>query len=181
MDNITIFLILMVLSANFLSFTLGVEIRMKSRVLGPTLTFGIVQIVLFMTGWGLARLISPLLEEYTFVVYQAIILFVGVKRIFRFATIKSENRYYQIVHVADSVMLGVAVAVDALIIGLGFGALDIGFSKSIGLLFPLTLLMALIGIGIRRKRGSRFNGRFVELGSGLLMLALGIFILITIG
>ena len=154
---------------------------MKSRVLGPTLIFGIVQIVMFMTGWGLARLISPLLDEFTFVVYQAIILFIGVKRIFRFFTIKSENRYYQIVHVADAVMLAVAVAVDALIIGLGFGALDITFSKSIGFLFPLTLLMALIGIVSKRKWGSKYNGRIVELSSGLLMLALGIFILITIG
>jgi len=180
-ENLTIFLILLVLSSNFLTFTLGAEIRMKSRLLGPTITFGIFQLIMFMTGWGLARLIAPLLEQSIFVVYQAIILFIGAKRIFRSITIKSQNRYYEIVHVVDAVMLSVAVGVDALIIGLGYGAVEIDFGKSIGFLFPLTLLMALTGIGIKRKWGDKNNGRFVELASGIIMLLLGIIVMIRIG
>jgi len=178
--DLTIFLVLLFLSTNFLIFTLGADIRMKSRLLGPTITFGILQLIMFMTGWGLARLISPLLEQSTFVVYQAIILFIGAKRVFKSITIKAQNRSYEIVHVLDAVMLSVAVGVDALIIGLGFGAVDIGFGKSIGFLFPLTLLMALTGTGIKRRRNVKNNGRFTEMASGLFMLALGIFILVTI-
>lgn len=180
MENITIFILLLVLSSNFLVFTLGADIRMKSRLLGPTITFGILQLVMFMSGWGLARLIAPLLDQSTFVVYQAIILFIGAKRIFRSITIKSQNRYYEIVHVVDAVMLSVAVGVDTLIMGLGFGAVEIGFGKSIGLLFPLTLLMALTGIGIKRQWDDKNNGRFVELTSGIIMFALGIIVMITI-
>ncbi|MCF8232658.1 MAG: manganese efflux pump MntP family protein [Bacteroidales bacterium] len=179
-DLLIVFLIMLAISTNFLSFTLGTEVRMKSRVLGPTIAFGVVQFLMFMIGWGLINLIAPLLESSTHVIFQVIVLFLGIKRIFRFFTVKTEARAFQLVHIVDAITLSIAVAVDALIIGLGMGAIDIHFGRAIGLLVPLTILMSLIGIGFRRKNQSKDNGRSWELISGLILLALGVYFLTTI-
>ena len=171
---------MLALSTNFLSFTMGTEVKMKSRVLGPTIAFGIVQFLMFMIGWGLINLIAPLLESSTHVIYQVIILFLGIKRLFRYFTVKAEARAFQLVHVVDAVTLAIAVAVDALIIGLGMGAVDIDFGRAVSLLVPLTILMSLIGMGVQRKNQNTNNGRSWELVSGLVLLAIGVYLLTTI-
>lgn len=174
------FLVLFVLSGNFLAFTLGTDVKMKSRVLGPTLTFGILQLFMFMIGWGIARLLAPLMETMTIGAFHAIVLFIGIKRIFRFFTVKKESRNFQIVHVFDAISLAIAVGVDALIMGLGFGIAHIPYGRPLIFLFLLTVLMALIGIGYRRKYESNNNGKNVELVSGVFMLAIGVLLMINI-
>lgn len=179
MENILIYGIILTLSTNFLTFALGTEIRIKNKITVPLITFGLIQFLLFYVGWGLGSIIENMIPPYYQFVTAAIVMFIGVKRILKYFTVKENARKFRIDHIFDAVGLSVAVAIDALILGLG---LSLKYSQSFVMaifLFVMTLLFGLMGIIVHQRKGCSNRGRIVELVSGIVLFVLGNILIIN--
>ncbi len=170
---------MLLLSVNFLTLSLGAEFHLKSKVIGAASVFVIVQILLFMIGWGLARLLLPMLTGHETLLLHSILLFTGLKRIVRAFTVKKQARNFQLVHIFDVMGVSAAVATDAMIFGLAFGMMTSNPVNLIFILAALTFFMGVTGIYLRHKKERAGAGRAAEFLSGLFILAINIFILIT--
>lgn len=167
------------LSVNFLTLSLGAEFRLKSKIIGAASVFVIVQLILFMIGWGLARLLLPMLTGHETLLLHSILLFTGLKRIVRAFTVKKQARNFQLVHIFDVMGVSAAVATDAMIFGLAFGMITASPVNLIFILAALTFFMGITGIYLRSKKARTNTGMVSEFLSGLFILIINIFILLT--
>lgn len=170
---------MLLLSVNFLTLSLGAEFRLKSKIIGAASVFVIVQLLLFMIGWGLARLLLPMLAGHETLLLHSILLFTGLKRIVRAFTVKKQARNFQLVHIFDVMGVSTAVATDAMIFGLAFGMITPNPVNLIFILAALTFFMGVTGIYLRSKKLRTNTGMASELLSGLFILVINIFILFT--
>lgn len=169
------FLLALGISTNFFTFAQNSELQPKDRVLAPVITFVLMQIILFIIGWGLAQLLGGLVEGNEQVLYTALLVVIGLKRIVRFFTVKKEARGFVIREMFSLAGLSLAVAIDSLIFGLGFGLAASGAGYMILLLVLATLFSGLAGIFLKQ-RNTKSYGATAELISGFLILTVAIFV-----
>lgn len=176
LDPVINTLLALTVSVNFFTFSQDADFNLKGSVLTPVITFVILQLVLFVVGWGLAQLLGGLLEGNENTIYPALLAVIGLKRVARVFTTKKEARSFVVRNMFFLAGLSLAVAIDSLIFGLGFGLAGNGTGYMMLMLILTTLFTGLAGIFIKQRNTKSF-GRAGELMSGLLILAMAIFIL----
>lgn len=79
----------------------------------------------------------------------------------------------------NTVLAGMALAtsIDALIVGIGFGLLDVPILQPVLIIGSITFLFSASGVWIGHKIGNRFNSG-LEIAGGLILIGLGLKILI---
>ena len=167
------FVLALGISMNFFTFAQNSEMQLKGRTLAPVITFVLMQIILFVIGWGLAQLLGGLVEGNEQILYTALLAVIGLKRIVRFFSAKKEAQSFVIREMFSLAGLSLAVAIDSLIFGLGFGLAASGAGYMILLLILATLFTGLAGI-FMKQRNPKSYGPLAELISGFLILALAI-------
>ena len=73
--------------------------------------------------------------------------------------------------------MSLATSIDALIVGIGFGILDLPIILPVIIITVITFVFTLAGIYLGRRIGKRFNAG-IEIIGGVLLFALGLKILI---
>ncbi|MDZ7776415.1 MAG: manganese efflux pump [Bacteroidales bacterium] len=112
-------------------------------------------------------------------IFHSIILFLGIKRTVRFFTVKRDARSFQLIHIFDVAGVATAVAIDAMIFGLGLGMVQEHPLNTLFLLAAITLVMGVFGVAVKRKMSVKDNGALVELLSGVILVVISIYILIN--
>jgi putative Mn2+ efflux pump MntP len=167
------FVLALSISINFFTFAQSTEFKLKGRALAPVITFMLMQIILFVIGWGLAQLLAGLVEGNEQTLYTALLAVIGLKRLLRYFTTKKEARSFVVREMFSLAGLSLAVAIDSLIFGLGFGLAMSGAGYMVLLLILATLFTSLAGI-LLKQRNSKSYGAIAELISGFLILAVAI-------
>lgn len=73
--------------------------------------------------------------------------------------------------------LSVATSIDALIVGISFGFLEINIILAVLVIGGITFFVSMLGILFGKKTGSRF-GKKMEILGGIILISIGIKILL---
>jgi len=74
-------------------------------------------------------------------------------------------------------MLAVATSIDALVVGVSFGTLDVHIVTASAMIGILTFLVSMIGILFGKKTGRTF-GHSMEIAGGVILILIGLKILV---
>lgn len=127
----------------------------------------------WIAGSGLEHYIEKLDHWIAFIMLTAI----GGKMIFEGITNKGVDKCF--CPTKNWVLLGMALAtsIDALIVGVGFGILNMPIILPVIVIGIVTLIFSFIGVYLGHKIGNRYNAG-LEIIGGLLLFGLGLKILL---
>lgn len=169
------FLILIGLTLNLFGFLLQTSINKKRSVTGIVLVFVLAQTVFFVAGFGLMQWLDNFFDGYNNVLFRSLIIFTGIKRLVQFYNKRKSGNSYRVDHLLDAVFLGVALSMDALIIGLAYGIKQVALSWLVIWVILFTSLFGLTGMAFKNKLKPK-TGKIIDLVSGLLLIILGILV-----
>ena len=153
------------------------DIKLK-YVLKTALFMAIFQGAMPLIGWLIGSSFKNVVESYDHWIAFILLLVIGVKLIYDGLTESSEDKS-RLDMTKNTVLAGMALAtsIDALIIGIGFGFIDINIWLAIFIIGVTTFLFSFFGVYIGEKIGNKINTG-IEVVGGLVLIGLGVKILI---
>jgi manganese efflux pump family protein len=141
--------------------------------------FGLFQMLMPIAGWAAGEVALKRIQAYDHWIAAGLLVFVGGKMVLEFIRGRgqSERRAGDVTRGASLIVLSLATSMDALAVGLSFGALDMPIlfpSAVIGLVtFVITLAGAKLGPVLGRRAG-----RWADLAGGLVLWGIAAKILV---
>jgi len=148
-----------------------------NKALKIALFFGGFQALMTLLGWGLTLGIQSLIESLDHWIVFILLSGIGGKMIYEAVTEDETCERFDPTSNRTLAMLAIATSIDALAVGVSFGALQTDISKSTSIIGSTTFLLSLIAVFVGHKFGT-FLGRKIEILGGIVLNGIGIKILI---
>lgn len=130
-----------------------------------------------LIGWLIGSSFKSLIEDYDHWIAFILLLGIGGKLIYE--GIRNKGTKKRIDPTKNLILAGMAIAtsIDALILGIGFGIIQVNIWIAMLIIGCTTFFFSGIGVVIGRKAGKYFN-KGIEIFGGLLLIGLGVKILV---
>lgn len=182
MSHLSLFLLALGLAAD----SFAAAIARGGRVYRPRLShallaaalFGGAQVLMPIIGWQIGVRFRPLIERIDHWVAFGILVAIGAKMIFDgIRPHRSEQPKASAFTVTGLLLAAVATSIDSLVAGFGFGLLNVSVLLALVMIGATTFVLSFAGVYLGHRVGRHF-GQYVEVGAGLLLIAIGTKILI---
>lgn len=147
-----------------------------NKALKIALFFGGFQALMTLLGWFMSLGIQSLIENLDHWVAFALLGGIGGKMIYEAMTEDESCERFDPTNNHTLMVLAIATSLDALAVGISFGALQTDISKSTSIIGSITFFLSLIAVFIGHKFGN-FLGRKIEILGGLVLIGIGFKIL----
>lgn len=139
--------------------------------------FSIFQVVMPLVGWKVGISVRPLVERIDHWIAFAILLGVGGKLIYD--GLRAGESVYErnALTIWALVLSAVATSIDALVVGFGFGFLNVSVLLALAMIGGVTFAASFGGVYLGRYVG-RHLGNYVEVGAGAILIVIGAAILV---
>jgi len=156
-----------------------------ARIFRPTLgqafliagIFAAAQIVMPFLGWRIGATLRPVVERWDHWVAFAILACIGAKLIYDGLRPGGDIYARNALTISALILSAVATSIDSLVVGFGFGFLNISILMALATIGTVTFVVSFGGVYLGRMVG-RHLGEYVEVGAGLVLIGIGIRILI---
>jgi manganese efflux pump family protein len=133
--------------------------------------FGLFQFIMPVLGWLIGARIAPITKNYGHWLVFGLLGFIGVRMIYSAVT-GEESHSNDPSRGMTLILLSIAVSIDALAVGMSLGLMGIFVWYPAIFIGAVTGVLSLIGLRLGKSFGSRY-GRLVEIGGGLVLVAIG--------
>ncbi len=136
------------------------------------------QALMPLIGWLAGSSFQHYIESFDHWVAFILLLAIGSKMIYE--GVKHKNKEKKSFFPASNLMLtgmAIATSIDALIVGIGFGLLEVSIIIPVLIIGGLTFLFSASGVLLGNKIGIRYNSG-LEIFGGIILAGLGINILV---
>jgi len=141
------------------------------------LVFALFQGVMPVLGWLLGITFRDMMEQIDHWVAFSLLFIIGLKMIVEAIKVKPEERQFNINKNYVLFMLAIATTIDAFVVGISFGFLEVSILKAAIIIGIVTFIISYGGICLGKL--NRFiKPRTAELVGGFVLIAMGIKILI---
>ncbi len=154
------------------SLTYGVGSISLRKFLPIAAVMSVAQGLMPLLGWLIGSAFSLLLQNIAHWIALLLLVFIGMRMVYE-AWKRKDDRVFNINSFSVLVLLAIATSIDALIVGIGFGLLQINIILACLIIGLVTFVASLIG-GFLGNRGGKYLGNTAELLGGLVLIALGI-------
>jgi len=154
----------------------GLDRRRSFRI---AFHFGLFQLLMPIAGWAAGEVSLKRIQAYDHWIAAGLLVFVGGKMLLEFLRGGEGPRAREsdVTRGAPLILLSLATSMDALAVGLGFGALDTPILFPAFVIGLVTFLITLAGTKIGPALG-RWAGRWAELAGSLVLLGIAAKILV---
>ncbi|HRY32908.1 MAG TPA: manganese efflux pump MntP family protein [Bacteroidales bacterium] len=181
MELYTLFLISLGLCFDTFAVSVGSGIARTSitfrQALRISLLFAMFQALMPVLGWLIGREIAILIHEADHWVAFGLLFLLGMKMILEGMKQPGQKRTTDPLDLRVQLMLAVATSIDALVVGVSFGTLDVHIVTASAMIGILTFLVSMIGILFGKKTGRTF-GHSMEIAGGVILILIGLKILV---
>ncbi len=140
--------------------------------------FGLAQGIMPLAGWLIGQTFAGQIEQFDHWIAFLLLAFIGGKMLFEALKGKDECESCDTAFQFKQVLLmALATSVDALAVGVTFAFLQVSVLPAAGLITLVTFWLALIGVYIGFRFGSRFKKK-AELAGGIALILIGLKILL---
>ena len=139
--------------------------------------FGGAQVVMPMIGWQIGVEFRPLVERIDHWIAFVILGLIGAKMVWEGVRGGLDGSGSAAFTLSALLLAAVATSIDALVAGFGFGVLNVSVLLALGMIGLTTFALSFAGVYLGHRFGRHF-GQYVEVGGGLLLIAIGTKILI---
>lgn len=152
------------------------EIRFKQAVL-IAVSFAFSQAAFPVIGWFIGSSLKDLISAVDHWIAFALFAFIGVKMIIE--GVKKDGSLANFDPFKFSVIIGLSIAtsIDALVVGLSFGFLDMPIVFPVIFIGPITFLASMLGMLLGKRIPAKRSHQSLILG-GVILISIGIKILI---
>ena len=151
--------------------------RLRHALLAAAL-FGGAQVLMPIIGWQIGVRFQPLIERVDHWIAFGILVAIGAKMIFEGVRPEHPERPKTPAFTVTGLLLAaVATSIDSLAAGFGFGLLNVSVLLALTMIGVTTFALSFAGVYLGHRVGRHF-GQYVEVGAGLLLIAIGTKILI---
>lgn len=166
----------------FDTFAVSVSSGLMKREITFTQAFriaiilGVFQGIMPAIGWFLGISIKGYIEEWDHWIAFVLLGALGIKMIVE-SLQKKEEREFDPLNTKVVVGMAIATSIDALIVGVGFGMLQVNLLLAIVVIGGVTFITSMVGILCGKKTGAHFGEKVEKLG-GVILILIGIKILL---
>ena len=176
MSLVGIFLLAVALAAD----SFAASIAKGSRLYRPRLRDAIVvagifaafQVLMPLIGWQVGVAVQPLIERIDHWIAFAILCGVGGKLIHDGLRPDGEPYTRNALTISALILSAIATSIDSLVVGFGFGFLNASIIVALATIGGVTFIVSFGGVFLGRYVGAHF-GDYVEVGAGIILIAIG--------
>jgi putative Mn2+ efflux pump MntP len=176
MSLISLFLLALALAAD----SFAASVAKGAQLFRPTIwqallvamLFGGVQVMMPLIGWQVGIELQPVIESIDHWLAFGILIAVGGKMIVDGVRDKEDGIAANAFTIPALLLTAVATSIDALVVGFGFGFLNVSVLAALLLIGGVTFFTSFGGVFLG-KRLSAHVGEYAEIGAGLVLIALG--------
>jgi putative Mn2+ efflux pump MntP len=139
--------------------------------------FGLFQALMPVIGWMAGSAVTDRLAAWDHWVAFALLAFVGARAILTTDDGAQDNGTFDPTRGLSLVILSIATSLDALAVGLSFGALGVRILVPSLVIGVTAGALTVVGMVIGHRLGRRF-GRRAEIVGGLVLIAIGVWIVV---
>ncbi len=140
------------------------------------LILAIFQAAMPVLGWLSAYYIKDYIINFDHWIASGLLFIIGLKMIKEALSKDEVNELHDPLKLKVVIAMAIATSIDALIIGVSFGFLNVNMSLATFIIGFLTFLVAMIGMLLGKHAGN-FLGKKVEVLGGVILILIGIKIL----
>lgn len=181
MSLFSIFLIALGLSIDGLAVSVSSGVCLKNARLAQglklALIMGLFHFLMPLIGWFAGIEFKPLIKTYDHWVAFGLLAFIGGKMIFEVIRGKKKEPGINLQNNLMIFGLSLATSIDALIVGVSFGLLEIHIIIPVLIIGGTMFFVSALGCWLGKKIGNKFNKGF-ELFGGIVLIVLGLKILL---
>ncbi len=153
------------------------NIKLK-HVLKVATFMAIFQGTMPLFGWLIGSSFKNIVEDYDHWVAFVLLLGIGGKLIYDGLKNKVETEVKtDVTKNTLLVCMALATSIDAMILGIGFGIIDINIWLAMIVIGSITFLFSSIGVFVGEKLGNKIN-KGIEVSGGIFLICIGVKILI---
>lgn len=147
--------------------------RLAQALLAAAL-FGGAQVLMPLIGWQVGRDLQPLVMRIDHWIAFVILGALGTKMIVDGVHARGQDADVRPPAFTLSALLlaAVATSIDSLVAGFGFGVLNVSVLLALAVIGAITFLLSFAGVYVGHRFGRHF-GEYVEIGGGLVLIAVG--------
>ncbi|MCX6232889.1 MAG: manganese efflux pump MntP family protein [Bacteroidetes bacterium] len=139
--------------------------------------FAVFQAIMPVLGWLLGLTFKDLIEQIDHWIAFSLLFIIGLKMIYEAVKVNQEERKFNINKNYVLIMLALATTIDAFVVGISFGFLNVSIIKASIIIGLVTFIVSYGGICLGKL--NRFiKPRSAELIGGLVLIGIGIKILL---
>lgn len=176
-----VILIAISLSLDSVSVSVASGLKIKQpkiqQALKIALFFGAFQAIMPIIGWFIGANIDSAIVKYDHWIAFALLSLIGVKMVYESFDHTEEKERTNLLNNRTLIALSIATSIDALIIGVTLGLINVPLLFSAFIIGIVTFVFCFFGFLLGKKLGSFFESR-VEIIGGIALIALGIKILV---
>jgi len=180
MNFLEIFLIAIGLSMDCfaVSVSFGTSHRLSWRdIIRMALFFGLFQGLMPLIGWLIGNSVQMLITQIDHWVAFGILTFIGLKMIFQSLKITEMKKVVDIRKTTILLSLSIATSIDALIMGVSFGFIQVKILEAALIITLVTFLISISGAKLGEK-ATFLPARWAERLGGLVLIGIGLKILL---
>ena len=152
------------------------QIRIKD-VLKIAFFMSFFQGLMPLFGWVAASSFESYIKDIDHWVAFILLSIIGSKMIYDSIFSKSEIKCLSPTKIWFLIGIALATSIDALIVGISFGVLQISIWTPIIIIAITTFIFSVVGVIVGKKIGNKFNSKITIIG-GVILIGLGIKILL---
>ncbi len=164
------------LAANITMGACNCHIKLR-YIMKVAMLMAVFHAIMPLAGWFIGSGFRSVVEDYDHWIAFTLLIVIGVK--FIYDGVNNDDKCEATDFNNNLMLLGIAVAtsIDALVIGIGFGVIQINILTAIAIISSTTFVFAFTGLYFGMKIGTRINKGIEFIGGGVL-IGLGTKILI---
>lgn len=181
MEILTLFLIALGLSLD--SFAVSIAsgcIKQKISFFSAmriAFSLAFFQGLLPVGGWFLGKTVINYVVHFDHWIAFGILLFIGLKMVIESIRNRDEQKCFDPQKFWVLISISVATSIDALVVGFGFGLIDVNIILAMIIIGAVTFIASMLGILFGKKAGFRF-GKKMETAGGIVLILIGTKILL---
>ncbi|MCX6270239.1 MAG: manganese efflux pump MntP family protein, partial [Bacteroidetes bacterium] len=130
-----------------------------------------------LVGWFIGKKIAVVLHHADHWIAFGLLGLLGLKMIWESLKKTEETVEFNPLDIRILLMMSLATSIDALVVGVSFGTLNVNILLAILIIGAVTFTISMLGILFGKKTGNRF-GKKMEILGGLILIGIGVKILI---
>lgn len=139
--------------------------------------FAVFQAIMPVLGWLLGLTFKDLIEQIDHWIAFSLLFIIGLKMIYEAVKVNQEERKFNINKNYVLIMLALATTIDAFVVGISFGFLNVSIIKASIIIGLVTFMVSYGGICLGKL--NRFiKPRSAELIGGLVLIGIGVKIML---
>lgn len=134
--------------------------------------FGVFQALMPVIGYFLGTTFESLVTKIDHWIAFILLVFIGANMIKETFGSECENCNDN-VHFKTMIILAIATSIDALVIGITFGFLNVNLPLATAIIGIITLVVCVIGVKIGNKFGDKYQNK-AEIVGGIILILMGV-------